>query len=172
MKLASATALASLLSGGSDARAVESVKDELMLMGPFSLGELYESQRRSLGNECTDGQGPSDKDIAKAFSQCQLYVIDKKIITKTGEWQFADEEYPKMALSGKLHFELKDNKNTDFTIYFDEMTKGAQTTDCDTKPPTRYFKVNFQCHIVRGNFGAEKDISRYGWAQKNGLSTI
>jgi hypothetical protein len=172
IKLASATALASLLSGGSDARAAEPAKGELMLMGPFSVGDLYESQERSLGDEHTDGQGPSDEDIAKAFSQCQLYVIDKKIIAKTGELRFADEEYPKMALSGKLHFSLKDNQNSEFNIYFEQMAVVDQRTDYTTKPPSRYFRVGFQCYLVRGALGQRRLSDTAGGARQNGLFMI
>jgi hypothetical protein len=170
IKLASATGLASLLSGGSDARAVEPVKGELMLMGPFPLGELYESQKRSLGNEHTDGQGPTDEDIAKAFNQCQLYVIDKKVIAKAGEWRFADEEYPRMALSGEVHFELKDNKDADFKIYFEKIVKVDQRDDYVTKPATRSFIVGFQSYIVRGNLGSEKHVATYGWSAKKRIA--
>jgi hypothetical protein len=164
IKLASAATLATLLSG--NAEAADAKQGELMLMGPFSLGDLYESQKGRLGNEHTDGQGPSDEDIAKAFGQCQLYVIDKKVMIKAGEWRFADDDFPKIALSGKLYFELKDNKDSDFKIYFEKMSIGDTRTNYTTNPPCRHFRIGFQCYIVRGNFGSEKGVARYGLAPK------
>jgi hypothetical protein len=168
LKLASATALATLLSG--TAKAADAEPGELMLMGPFPLGELYESQKASLGNEHTDGQGPSDKDIADAFNQCRLYVIDKKVLAKSGEWQFADGEFPILAFSGELHFELKDNSDTNFKIYFEKMSIIDQRDDYTSRPPSRCFRVGFQCHIFRGNLGSERDIARYGWTPKKRIA--
>jgi hypothetical protein len=168
IKLASATALAPLLSGR--AEAADAKQGELMLMGPFSLGELYESQKSSLGNKHTDGQGPSDNDIAKAFDRCQLYVIDKKILAKPGGWRFADKEFPMLAFSGEIYFELKDDKDTDFKIYFEEIVKIDQRDDYVTRPATRSFNVGFQCHILRGTLGLEKDVARCGWIPKKRIA--
>src|SRR5260370_19763920 len=148
--LLSATALGTMLNGVSEGRAAEPKQAEIILMGPFSMGELYATQNVSLG-KCDDDQGPSDKEIADAFNQCQLYVIDKRVMAKTGEWQFAEaaEEYPKLALAGKMHFLLKDRKEVDFKIYLEGMCRCGSITNYYTNPPNRYYHVNFQCSILR-----------------------
>jgi hypothetical protein len=168
MKLASVTTLAALF--GSSAQAAEEDKGEVIFVGPVSLGELYRSQKNSLGYYPEEGEGQviGDEQIANAFDDCQLYVIDKKILDKSGKRRFVDasHEFPKLALSGKLHFEFKDNKDTDFKVYFESVNRVGSMTNYDTKPPTRYFQMNFQCHVVRGNLASEKDICRYGWSSE------
>src|SRR5438046_2203716 len=67
-----------------------SAKEEIILLGPFTLADLCtKSPGKFFEKRARDG-GPTKEAILKALNACKLYVLDKKIHQEAG-WRFATD---------------------------------------------------------------------------------
>src|SRR5947208_125918 len=55
-------------------------KGELLVLGPFPLGRLYENMENVKHRDLIPkGGGPSHASIIKALNECKVYVIDRRV---------------------------------------------------------------------------------------------
>jgi hypothetical protein len=138
-------------------------KTEILLIGPLSLGKLYDNRpdKRSLGDAITDGKGPSELDISEALKACEVFIIDKKYESRTGEWKFCDSQFPRITVGGGLEVKLKIDDKKDFKLYLARLARVATSTNYVEKPPTRTFHLGIEFEIVVGDTWSG-ELSRYG----------
>src|SRR5947208_2739671 len=58
-------------------------REEVLLIGPLSVGELYKNMtNQEWRKKIPEGGGPSDEEIIAALAKCKLYIIDKVRISE------------------------------------------------------------------------------------------
>jgi hypothetical protein len=111
-------------------------KEEVFLLGPFTLADLCEKGGNFAREYAAEG-GPSEADLLRSLATCKLFLVDKKVPEPKG-WSFAEEgKYAKVVVDGPCRFELKDKKGSPFTIQIIRCSFLSGRTDCSTSPPTR-----------------------------------
>jgi hypothetical protein len=158
----------------------QAAKPERVLVGPFSLGELYWARRNAekyrgqpLGEELLFMKGPADGDIRMSLNDCRLYVIDQRFPDphKPGNWRFgSDEEFPKLALEGVIVHELNDSAGNEFLILIEKFRAcGTETGYLKSRPPYRKFclsatvKFRGSIGIVRAKASSDYDFGDVGY---------
>jgi hypothetical protein len=125
-------------------------KQELFLVGPFALGDLFQStQDEELLDHIPKAGGPDRKDLLQALNGCKAYLVERRTLDPSGKWLLgsADNEFPKLVTEGKLFVELKDQKGEEFKLYVAQVRvlPGSFSTQNrwagPDKPPQRSFKV-------------------------------
>jgi hypothetical protein len=100
------------------------VSDNVVLMGPIPLGELFVNMRdgKAFADNLVNGSSLTFQQIADSLNGCQVYLIDRKQPLKSrGSWVFADVR-PVALLSGKLSFGPKDKTDRNFHISLREVS--------------------------------------------------
>jgi hypothetical protein len=106
----------------SSAEKQPAVREEMVLLGPFSVADLYEK----LGSkEYLDSREKTTKvdhkQVVAALAKCKYYVIDWKRQSKPGDgWSYhgaRDEQRPKIVLEGPLSFSFKGKDGDELHIH-------------------------------------------------------
>jgi hypothetical protein len=124
---------------------------QLVVLGPFGLGDLYQAGKgkKGLSDMFLTGPGPAEADVVKTLNQNQVFVIDQKVLDKTGKWVFGEskEDYPRLAVAGKLTHEIKDQKGNEFTIQILEVRRVGMHTNKVRTPEARSIGCTFRLHV-------------------------
>jgi hypothetical protein len=103
----------------------EQEHEEIVIAGPFLLGELYKEMedKRLRGARIPLGGGPRNEHIIRALNKCKLYIIDKrkKAISSSKRIKYSLASFaPKLVLEGEFSFHLNDAKGKNFKIHVKE----------------------------------------------------
>ncbi|QEL20855.1 hypothetical protein [Limnoglobus roseus] len=134
--------ISALLSASPTANAIEPVEGdtkELFVIGPFNLGDGFARSKVDIDGLFNPGAPARDK-IAESLKQCQIYVVDQRVRSKTGSLRFGEKDSLQVAITGALYHEWKDKLNK-FSIQIASLESHGVDTNHDTKFPTRQFSV-------------------------------
>ena len=120
---------------------------EPIVLGPFKLGEIFDSAKASVNGPLMVGV-PDRKDVIKALNECEAYLIEERIFTKDKKVRFGEQ--PKLVLSGKLQHEFK-GKNSTFQIQIASCQAGLGSTDYSVAPATRSALLTFRLKTTGAN---------------------
>jgi hypothetical protein len=124
------------------AEAPRSDKREIILLGPFSLGDWFRESKVKIDGVFNLG-APARDDIIKSFHDCTLFLLDQRIITDPKKPRFADgkKDDPRLLATGKLHHNWEE-KGKSFTIQIAELSAAVSRTNYSARPPTQQVHVN------------------------------
>lgn len=91
-----------------------------IIVGPVSLSELFENMahKREFGERLSEGGGPVNANLNKAFKACSVLIIDTKKM-EDGAWRIDLGLDPRVVLQGKMFFELPGQSGKDFNVSID-----------------------------------------------------
>jgi hypothetical protein len=105
--------------------------DEVMLLGPLTLAEVYSNMEDIKKDLISNGGGPDLEAMKAAFKECKIYILDKRVrSTDSGEWRFPStkEGYPKIVLEGELSFDFTLKNGQKFHVNVNKIEfRGSRT---------------------------------------------
>ncbi len=138
--LASGTGLAAF-AGVTEATAGEGTaapEAELFAMGPFPLSDWFAEPKGkpSFRNLRQLDTAPGDAELVRAFNECKLFVLDRRLIKDPKAPRFDERSHPILVASGKtLHtWEERDKR---FSIVVAELTADVDTLRTRSFPPVK-----------------------------------
>ena len=127
-------------------------KQELFVLGPFSLGDWYKKYRKGKGKRNIVFGAPDDAEIIESLDECKFYVIDLRVWKEKDRVHFSDSKdgYPHLVAGGKLIHSWKE-KGKNCTIWVKKLSAAADHTDYDASPPFRRLRLHVTIDIEGEN---------------------
>jgi hypothetical protein len=123
-------------------------EQQRMLLGPFSLANLFQGVKETF-EDVEKGGGPPAAKLPEAMKGCNLWVVDRKEFdTQAKKWRFngygrKDAPIPKLLLEGDLLFLLKDAQGKEFRFQIERVDLADGDTDTGhSKVSQRWIRIN------------------------------
>lgn len=112
-------------------------KQEVMLLGPLPLGEIYQKMgSKKMRHAIPDGGGPTDAEILEATKRTRCYIIARKRFSaRLNRWLLDDSEEYKLVLQGSGGFRLKNRQNERFDIHIRKVQLVVLDVHNNKNPP-------------------------------------
>ncbi len=128
-------------------------KREHIVLGPFKLGEWFDSSKKEIDGLFNQG-APKREDIINSFNECLAYIIDERVWKDEKKIEFTSGKYhkPELVITGKfVHSWESSNKKKTFVIQIVELTATLNTTNYVNNPATRTVIVNIGIETAGGS---------------------
>ena len=138
------TGMAAIQALAANATADEKATDkrEYIVIGPFKLGEWFDSSKHEIDGVLNPG-APDRKEIIKSFNECVAYIIDERVWKDSKHVEFANGKdfEPKLVVTGKLNH-IWQNKGNTYAIRLAELKVAVNHTNYADTPAWRGIIVN------------------------------
>lgn len=147
----------------------EDSQEEIVLVGPILLSELYETQgeKEDYYKRIERGGGPDYDGMLKEFKECRVFIIDKRVRpNKESKWELdRSDDFPKVVLEGKTSFKFKLKDKQEFKICINcSSLRGTHTHITESPFRQTYLLIQFDSSPYLLTKKEESEVSALGFS--------